>query len=173
MKNPLVLAALSACALVATASSSYASFAGQTILGPLSSPANVFGDTTGASDDNDGWFSGGPVFGIWDGGDDVWALTWTGGDMLVELLYDTGQAEVDLFLYVPGSLDESTLDSISGTGFDSVMLPGAAAGTYYILIDSEAGFEGAYNLRVVPAPGGVALLGLGACGLVRRSRRVV
>lgn len=149
-----------------------ADFSGQTILGPLTAGSSVTGDTSNSSDDNDGWFSGGPVFGIWDGGDDVWALDWVGGFLRVDLIYDNSLfTDVDLFLYVPGNLDESSVDSYGNTGIDTVTRHNAEAGTYYILVDSTAGAEGEYSLRVIlPAPGGAALLAGGMGVLVRRRR---
>jgi len=162
---------LSIGAVLASGGAAFADFSGQTILGPLVNGSVVTGDTSGATDNNDGWFSGGPIFGIWDGGDDVWQLNWTGGALRVELAYDnTTSADLDLFLYVPGNLDESTLDSIGNTGLDAVTLAGAAAGTYYVLVDSTAGAEGPYELRILPAPGGAALLAGGLGVLVRRRR---
>lgn len=162
---------LSVGAALLSAAAAKADFSGQIILGPLVNGDSVTGDTTGANDNNDGWFSGAHIFDIWDGGDDVWQLNWDGGALRVELIYDnTFGTDVDLFLYVPGNLDESTLDSIGNTGLDAVTLAGAAAGTYYILVDSTAGAEGEYNLRVVPAPAGAALLAGGLGVLVRRRR---
>lgn len=154
------------------AAGALANFNGQTILGPLTAGSSVTGDTTNSTDNNDGWFSGGPVFGIWDGNDDVWALDWVGGFLRVDLIYDNSfLTDVDLFLYTPGNLDESTVDSYANTGIDTVTLHNAAAGTYYILVDSTAGTEGEYNIRViVPAPGGAALLA-GGLGVLARRRR--
>jgi hypothetical protein len=53
----LALALVCLCSAVATAG-----FSGQIILGPLGPGSAVAGDTTGASDDNDGWTSGGTSF---------------------------------------------------------------------------------------------------------------
>lgn len=148
-----------------------ADFGGQTILGPLSNGSIVNDTLVGATDDNDGWFSGGPVFGIWDGGDDVWALNWDGGHMTIDLSYDIFDGDPDLFLYTPGSYDESSRDDYGGDGFDTVSLIGAPAGLYYILIDTTAGNEGAYTLSVIPAPGSVALFGALGCTMLTRRRR--
>lgn len=172
--SKFVSAACAAILALATATAR-ADFSGQTILGPLGPGSSVSGDLTGASDDNDGWFSGFPIFGIWDGGDDVWALNWPGGDLTVDLNYDTFLGEPDLFLYTPTNLDESTLDSIGGTGFDTVTLNSAAPGTYFVLIDTTAGFEGPYDLSVhpVPEPGTLDLgaLALGGVALALGMRR--
>lgn len=166
MKSSLSAAVL----VLALASPALADFAGQTILGPLTNGASVNGNNAGASDDNDGWYSGDHIFDIWNGGDDVWALNWTGGNMSIELSYDNFECDPDLFLYIPGHLDESSYDSYTN-GVDSVTLADAPAGTYYILIDSSAGSEGPYHLNVVPAPTSVAVFALGTLGAVRRTRR--
>ncbi|HVZ93410.1 MAG TPA: hypothetical protein VG797_02765 [Phycisphaerales bacterium] len=151
-----------------------AGFSGQTILGPIGAGDSVGGDTTGASDDNDGWYSGDHVFDIWDGGDDVWSLNWLGGDLTINVSYpDPSPVDIDLFLYVPGSYDESSYDSLTNTGFETITVADAPAGKYYILLDSTAGTEGAYTLEVpqVPAPGPMALVtGAGLVGVSRRRR---
>lgn len=130
------------------------------------------GDLTGASDDNDGWFSGFPIFGIWDGGDDVWQLNWPGGDMTIDLIYDNFLGDPDLFLYTPSNLDESALDSYANTGLDSVTLPSAAAGTYYVLVDTTAANEGPYLLNAtltVPEPSTLGLCALGFAAILCRA----
>ena len=156
--------------LLSIAAPARADFSGQTILGPLALNSAVNGDNTGSSDDNDGWFSGTHLFDIWDGGDDVYALNWAGGDMTVTLTYDNIFADPDLFLYTPDNLDESTLDSIANTGVDAVTMLGAAPGTYYVLVDTTAGMEGEYHVSVTPEPGTLALLGLGGLIAARRRR---
>lgn len=153
------------------ASAAAADFGGQPILGPLTNGSVVNDSLVGAADDNDGWFSGTHIFDVWDGGDDVWALNWDGGHMTINLAYDIFDGDPDLFLYTPGSYDESSYDDYGGDGFDSVSLVGAPAGLYYILIDTTAGNEGAYSLSVVPAPGSVALFGALGCGMLTRRRR--
>lgn len=165
------LALPSLCALLCSASA-LADFAGQTILGNLMNGSVVSGDTSNASDDNDGFTSGMHIFDIWDGGDDVWALDWAGGNMRVDLAYDNSLfTDVDLFVYRPGGLDDSGDYAIANTGLDSVTIAGAGAGTYYIVIDSTAGAEGAYELSVtVPAPGALAVGVAGLVGLARRRR---
>lgn len=146
-----------------------ADFAGQTILGPLSNGSIVSGSTLGASDDNDGFESGTHIFNIWDGGDDVWQLDWAGGTMVVTLESFSG-ADNDLFIYSPGAYDSTGDYSIVGS-FDQVTLAGAAAGTYYINVDSTFFSEGDYRLTVsVPTPATGLLLGAGMLGLGRRRR---
>ncbi len=102
----------------------------------------------------------------------MWSLTWPGGDLQVDLLYNNQVCDVDLFVYSPGSLDETGDYGITNSPVDTVSLAGAPAGTYYIVIDSTAGAEGAYQLNVsdIPAPGGIAvgLIGLLAAGRRRR-----
>ncbi|HLO41254.1 MAG TPA: PPC domain-containing protein [Phycisphaerales bacterium] len=165
-----LMSSVVALSLCAFALSARADFAGQTILGPLSLGSSVNGDNTLSNDDNDGWFSGTHIFDLWDGGDDVWRLDWAGGDMMINLSYDNTQCDPDLFLYVPGSLDESTYDNYLNTSPNSITVMGAAAGTYYILVDSSAGSEGAYNLEVIPAPGVVTLAGVASLAMARRRR---
>ncbi len=146
-----------------------ADFGGQPLLGPLTAGSVVNGDTTGKSDDNDGFESGSHIFNIWDGGDDVWQLNWSGGTLTVSL-QSFGGSDNDLFIYSPGSYDSTGDYSIIGAS-DSVTILNAAAGTYYINVDSTMFSEGAYELSVsaVPAPGSLALLGLG--GLLAHRRR--
>ena len=165
-RKSMGLAALVALGLCGVA---HAGFGGQTILGPITLSSDVSGDLTGKSDDNDGWFSGDHVFDIWDGGDDVWQLNWPGGDMRLLLTYDTAQGDPDLFLYTPGSLDESSYDSFTNTGLEQIDVAAAPAGTYYVLVDTTAGQESPYRLQVIPAPGvGMVAAGAGAMFLRRR-----
>lgn len=154
-----------------TAAPAFADFAGQTILGPLTAGSSVSGTTVGASDNNDGWDSGTHIFDIWDGGDNVYALTWLGGDINLTLTSFDG-SDNDLFLYTPGNLNEASVYSIRGAD-DTVQLLGAAAGTYYIVVDSTFFSEGAYQLDVgaVPAPGALALLGVAGMATTSRRRR--
>lgn len=165
-----VFAAVS-CALAAAAAPAWADFSGQTILGPLQLGSVVSGDNTASSDDNDGFTSGDHIFFIWDGGDDVWALNWLGGDLTVRMTYDTAEGDPDLFLYTPGGLDDSGNYSILNTGVDEVSMLGAPAGTYYLVVDSAAGDEAPYQLAVIPTPGAAGLLAVGALTAARRKRR--
>jgi hypothetical protein len=106
--------------LFAFASSASADFAGQTILGPLTAGSAVNGTTAGASDDNDGFDSGIHIVNIWDGGDQVYALNWAGGDINLTLT-SLGGSDNDLFLYTPGSLDSTGIYSIVGA-IDTIQL---------------------------------------------------
>jgi hypothetical protein len=156
--------------LLVTCVPALAGFSGQTILGPLSAGSSVNGTLVGASDLNDGFFSGDHIFDIWDGGDRVYGLNWLGGDILITLT-PGATGDPDLFLYKPGMLDESDLYSPTN-GIDTVSLLNADPGFYYIVIDTTAGAEGAFNLSVgaVPAPGAAAMWGV-ALLFGRRRRR--
>jgi hypothetical protein len=166
-QSPLALAALLSLSLAGPA---MADFSGQTILGPITAGSSVFGDNSLSSNDNDGWYSGMQVFGLWDGGDDVYQLNWPGGDLTLTMTPSSG--DPDLFLYTPDNLDESSFDSFTN-GIDVISVPNADAGTYYVLIDSAAGFEGAYQLEVsaIPGPGALALLACAALAGGCRGRR--
>lgn len=155
--------------VLAAAATALADFAGQTLLGPLSNGSVVSGDTTGKSDDNDGFDSGVHIFDIWDGGDDVWLLDWLGGDMTVTLDSLAG-SDNDLFVYSPGALDSTGDYSIVGA-HDVVSLPGASPGQYYINIDTTFFSEGPYNLAVTPEPGSLSMLALGVMLVTRGCRR--
>lgn len=146
-----------------------ADFIGQPILGPITNGSLVTGNTFGKADDNDGFTSGDHIFDIWDGGDDVWQLNWAGGDMMINLT-SQGGSDNDLFLYTPSDLNDSGIYSIVGA-FDTVSLAGAAAGTYYVVVDSTAFSEGPYELQVVPTPSVGALAGIGGLMIARRRRR--
>lgn len=158
-------------ALAFGASAALADFSGQTILGPIGPGSIVMGDTTNSTDDNDGFSSGGHFFNIWNGGDDVWQLDWPGGNMHLQMTYDNFFADLDLFLYEPGSLDDSSIYSILNTGVEDIDVAGAAAGTYYVVIDGVGVDEGPYTLAVTPEPTSLALLALGACVAARARRR--
>lgn len=145
-----------------------ADFTGQTILGPLGNSSVVNGNTTGQSDDNDGFTSGTHIFDIWDGGDDVWQLDWLGGDLTVNLTSLSG-SDNDLFLYTPADYNDSAIYSIVGS-FDTLSLPAAPAGTYFLVVDSTEFTEGPYTLEVVPTPSVLAVAGLGAIIAGRRRR---
>lgn len=170
MRHPkaMFVTALGGVALMA--STSMAGFAGQPILGPITLGSVVAGDNTGHGNENDGWFSGDHIFDLWDGGDDVWQLNWPGGDLVVNMNYNTADGDPDLFLYIPSNLDESAVDSYTNTGLDTVTLAAAPAGVYYVLVDSSAGAEGPYSLAVVPAPGAAGVLGLAGLAAMRRRR---
>lgn len=162
---------LGAIALLAGAGSAFADFAGQTILGPIANGDTVMGDTTGATDDNDGFTSGTHIFDIWVAPDDVWQLDWTGGDMTVTLEFDSFFADLELFVYTPSNYDDSSDYSITASSPEVVSIPNAAAGTYYIVIDGPTSSDvGPYTLSVIPAPGAASLLALGGLAASRRRR---
>ncbi|MGH7242578.1 MAG: hypothetical protein ACREJD_04095 [Phycisphaerales bacterium] len=164
--KPSVRAALCAASLLAIPA--LADFGGQPILGPLTINSFVSGTTSGKPDNNDGFTSGDHIFNIWDGGDVVYQLNWTGGDIYITL-DSLGGADNDLFLYTPDSYNDSGNYSIAGA-HDVVSMTGAAAGIYYIVVDSTSSSEGEYNLAVIPAPSaGLAFVtGMVLCGSRRR-----
>lgn len=170
MKQQALVSSIFCLAFAGMATFARADFAGQTILGPLGAGSMVTGNTTGHADDNDGFESGTHIFGIWDGGDDVWRLIWPGGDLTLTL-DSLGGSDNDLFLYVPGSLDSSADYSIVGA-HDVVTLLGAPAGEYFINVDSTFTSEGSYQLAVsaVPAPASGVMLGAGLLCFGRRRR---
>jgi hypothetical protein len=163
------------CALVGiSASSAFADFAGQTILGPLVPGSIVNGNTAGANDDNDGFTSGTHIFEIWNGPDDAWQLNWPGGDLNVSMTYPLPGTDLDLFLYEPGSYDDSFNYSILNTGLETISVPNAAAGTYYLVIDSEQN-PGSYQLTVadVPEPASLGAIGCAVALLTHRRKRAM
>lgn len=171
MKSIFSFALLALVAVLAVSTPAWADFGGQIILGPLGPGSVVNGDTTGATDDNDGSISGMHIWEVWMGPDDVYAIEWPGGDLELEMVYDNTTADLDLFLYTPADLDNSGNFSIMNSGVENILEPAAMAGTYYVVIDSErASTAGAYTLTVTPEPGALALLGLGLAVLLRRAR---
>jgi hypothetical protein len=171
MKSVVWIAAVALVAVLTATTPASADFAGQTILGPLGPGSTVMGDTTGATDDNDGVMSGTHIFYTWNGPDDVWAINWPGGDLELNMFYDNTTADLDLFLYTPASLDDSGNFSIMNSGVENILEPAAAPGTYYVVVDStDASTAGPYTLTVSPEPGTAALLVLGVALLVRHRR---
>jgi hypothetical protein len=171
MKKAFLVSLLAMAACLTASTSALADFAGQTIFGPIGPGSVVNGNTTGATDDNDGIMSGVHYFEIWNAPDDVWELTWPGGDLALEMTYDNSLIDLDLFLYRPGSYDDSGDYSILNSGIENILLPAAEAGTYYVLIDGPNPSDvGPYTLAVTPEPTTLALLGLGLVFVMRRSR---
>lgn len=168
MRKTVLLVMLSSALLLAASSTALADFAGQTILGPLGPGSIVVGDTTGAADDNDGFTSGTHIFYIWPGPDDVWQVDWPGGDLGVQMTYNNLLCDLDLFLYTPASYDDSGNYSIMNSGVEYLVEPGAAAGTYYVVIDAPDSDAGAYTLSILPEPTSLALLALGLALVIRR-----
>lgn len=170
----ILLFAIAVAAVLAFSAPASADFGGQVILGPLMPGSAVNGNTTGATDDNDGWDSGIHIFDLWPGPDDVWQLDWPGGDLDLEMIYepDFFFFDLDLFLYSPGSYDSTGIYSIINTGIENISVPGAAAGTYYVVVDGVDSFEtGPYSLTVSPEPTALALMGIAAAIVAGRSRR--
>lgn len=169
-----VISVCASLSVLVIAQAARAGFAGQPILGPITLNDLVTGNTTGAADDNDGFTSGDHIFDIWPGPDDVWQLNWPGGDMEVRLTYDNAVDDLDLFLFEPGSLDDSGKYSIINSGVEVIAAPASPAGTYYINIDSDtAAHAGPYTLSVatliVPEPTGLTLIA--GVGLLARRLR--
>jgi hypothetical protein len=153
------------------ASAAFAGFDSQPVLGPLFNGSVVTGTTVGQADNNDGFFSGDHIFNIWNGPDIAYQLNWTGGDMQITLSYNAAISDLDVFLYKPGSLDDSGDYGITNLSPDTIFLPNADAGIYYIVIDSaDAGSAGAYELAVTPAPGSFGMLAIGGLIVMRRKR---
>ena len=174
MIRSLALRAFSfAAGLTLAGAPALAGFDGQTILGPLVPGSVVNGDTTNGNDDNDGFSSGGHFFFIWNGPDDAWRLNWPGGDMLLTMTYNSPADDLDLFLYEPGSYDDSSNYSILSTGTETITAPAAAAGTYYIVVDSDTlAHAGPYTLSVapIPEPAGIGAAAVAVLALARRRR---
>jgi len=85
------------------------------------------------------------------------------------MTYNNASSDLDLFLYTPGSYDDSGNYSIINSGVENILEPGAAAGTYYVVVDSTSEFDaGAYTLSVTPEPTAIGLLGLGLALFARR-----
>ncbi len=144
-----------------------AGFDEQTILGPLTVGLFADGDTTGASDDNDGYHSGEHPYNMYLGPDQVWEVAWPGGDMEVVMLYDQSSHDLDLFLYGPVDFDTSVYYSTNDTGVENIAYD-ALPGTYYVLIDGLANNFGEYSVAVVPEPASLLLLGFGGLILIKR-----
>ena len=71
--------------------------------------------------------------------------------MHAEVSYPLPGTNLDLFLYEPGSYDDSSNHSIRNTGLETIDAPNAPAGVYYLVIDSESA-PGTYQLRVSAVP---------------------
>jgi hypothetical protein len=168
MKRISLFTCLACVGMLALALPASADFSGQIILGPIGLGSVVNGDTTGASDDNDGITSGMHIWDVWTGPDDVWQINWTGGDLALEMTYNNALCDLDLFLYTPTSYDDSGNFSILNSGVENILEPAAATGTYYVLVDAPNSDAGAYTLSVTPEPASLALLGLGLAVIARR-----
>ena len=166
--NNAMKATLSAGALLGLAGAAHATFAGQTILGPLGPGSSVNGNTANSTNDNNGGVSGTPG-GSWSGNDDVYALNWPGGSITIDLLFTHASGDLDLYLYsgnettvLASSLSTSDNEGVSGT---------LAAGSYFILVDGWQGDSNTYTLNVIPSPAAAGVFGMaGLAGLARRRR---
>ncbi|TVQ31862.1 MAG: hypothetical protein EA376_07695 [Phycisphaeraceae bacterium] len=129
--------------------------------------ANVTGNNSGSPDVLNG--TGGFGSGSWSGGDDVYELNWTGGDLVVDLLFTHADGDLDLFVWGNDTATNLLGSGLSVSDNEQVVVPGLAAGTYWIHIDGWLGASNDYKLNVIPTPGALAVFGLaGLAGLRRR-----
>jgi len=144
-------------------------------LGTLFGGESVLGDTSNSADNLSG---DRPAPGSWSGGDDVYSLQWGGGDVTIDLLFtmDPGNTandgDLDLWLVANENLDGT--DVASGLSIDDneqLVLPGLAAGKYWIIIDGWSGASNSYKLAVTPTPGAAAVFGLAGLAAAGRRRR--
>ena len=141
-------------------------------IGTLTAGDTVMGDTSTSTDDMDfDSIGGGDGSGFgWSGGDDVYTLDWNGGDLQADLFFTNADGDIDLVLFDdPMPVDNALADSITTTDNEQIIVSGLAAGTYWFSVDGFGTATNTYTLSVVPAPSGMALLGLG--GLIAGRRR--
>lgn len=133
--------------------------------------SSTSGSTAFSSDDMNGG-SGIGGGGSWSGGDDVYTLNWAGGDLVADLIFAVVDGDLDLYLWGDNGATILLDSSTSTSSNEQVSVTGLAAGTYYFSIDGWFGDTNSYKLQVngVPAPGSVALLGLGGLAATRRRR---
>ncbi len=96
-----------------------------------------------------------------------------GGDIMATL---TGlSSDLDFVLIDSSGVTAGTVaasEGFGGASSESLELLGAAPGTYYFVVDTfgAAAAGSNFTLTVVPAPGALALLGLGGLAAARRRR---
>ncbi|QDU70565.1 hypothetical protein [Mucisphaera calidilacus] len=111
---------------------------------PLPVGVATAGDTsTGSTDDVDGRFGPGPSTN-YSGADDVYALDWLGGDLQLNLDFDDTVGDLDLFLF--DDTDTLVRRSANVGGPESLIEPGLAGGTYYVVVDGWQGDAAPYTL---------------------------
>jgi uncharacterized protein (TIGR03382 family) len=130
--------------------------------------ANVMGNNSGSPDVLNG--PNGFGSGNWGGGDDVYELNWTGGDLVVDLLFSHAQGDLDLFVWGNDTATNLLGSGLSVSDNEQVVVPGLAAGTYWIHIDGWQGASADYKLNVIPTPGALAVFGFAGLAAVRRRR---
>ncbi|MBK8268251.1 MAG: PPC domain-containing protein [Planctomycetes bacterium] len=104
------------------------------------------------------------------GNEVAYVINHAGGDLFVDL---TGlSTDLDLHLIDATGLPSGGIDSSEGVSDEHVELLGAAAGTYYVVVDTfgAANAGSTFSLTYTPEPATLALLSLGALGLIRRRR---
>lgn len=145
------------------------------LIGSITGSGVGSGDTTLADDTFNGRFGPAEIDGVYTGGDEVWEIVHGGGQLDIIVEFFDSDADLDIFLYgediVPNQDD--TLDISLGFTTTESLGGDFAAGTYYVLIDgfySADALGSAYSITVVPAPAGVAMLGLGGLVATRRRR---
>ncbi len=140
-------------------------------IGTLNGGDSVMGDTALSSDDMNADVIGSG--GSWSGGDDVYTLSWGGGDLTLDLLFTDDLGDLDLFLFDNNNPTGELAQGISVDDNEQVVVAALAAGTYYVSVDGWLGASNSYTLNVsqdIPAPAGMALLGLGGLAAGRRRR---
>ncbi len=139
-------------------------------IGTLMGGDSVMGDTALSTDDMNADTIG--TGGSWSGGDDVYTLVWGGGDLTLDLLFTDDLGDLDLFLFDNNNPAGELAQGISVDDNETVEVLGLAAGTYWVSVDGWLGASNSYTLNVsqdIPAPAGLAVIGLG--GLVAGRRR--
>lgn len=129
----------------------------------------TFGDTTLGSNAMDGVFGSPFAAGSETGPEDLYELNWGGGDLFLDLDI-LGLADLDLFVYDSASPTAPIDYAWTTADPETLSFLGLSAGTYYIRVDGYQGDAGEYSLLVTPEPATLALLALGAFGLIRRRR---
>jgi hypothetical protein len=130
--------------------------------------ANVMGNNSGSPDVLNG--PNGFGNGSWSGGDDVYTLNWTGGDLIVDLLFTHANGDLDLFVWGNDTATNLLGSGLSVSDNEQVVVPGLAAGTYYIHVDGWQGASNDYKLNVIPTPGALAVFGFAGLAAARRRR---
>lgn len=110
----------------------------------------------------------------WDlvGNEVAYRIDHGGGDIQLDLTGLTG--DLDMVLLSAGGTTADVIaqsQGFGGTTSESILLAGAAPGTYYVVVDTFGSGDGqSYTLSYIPAPGAVALMGLGGLLAARRRR---